>query len=158
MAVSQLIPAAVAMLLSTAALAGDLPDPALTPGDVNPSLTKQAICDAAFTTRPFRSLSRWVRLRTYARYHAVNHFGECAGRGGCEIDHLIPLELGGSNDIKILWPQPVSAQPWNTRRKDDLENRLRFLVCTNAIPLEDAQKEIANDWTDAYQAHIGSPP
>jgi hypothetical protein len=70
----------------------------------------------------------------------------------------VPLELGGSNDIKNLWPQPVATKPWSARRKDDLENRLRVLVCTKAIRLDDAQREIANDWTDAYQHYIGDPP
>ena len=27
------------------------------------------------------------------------------GSGDCEVDHLIPLELGDSNSIKNLWPE-----------------------------------------------------
>ena len=26
-----------------------------------------------------------------------------------KVDHLIQLEFGGSNDMKNLWPQPVTA-------------------------------------------------
>jgi hypothetical protein len=39
------------------------------------------------------------------------------------VDHLIPLELGGSNDIANLWPQSY-VTVWNAHMKDRLENRL----------------------------------
>ena len=40
-----------------------------------------------------------------------------------EIDHLIPLELGGSNDIANLFPEPGFGTA-SYRVKDQLENRL----------------------------------
>jgi hypothetical protein len=44
----------------------------------------------------------------------------CNGRN-YEIDHLIPLELGGSNDLSNLWPQPFRPQP-AAHEKDVLES------------------------------------
>jgi hypothetical protein len=38
-----------------------------------------------------------------------------------EIVHLIPLELGGSNDLSNLWLQPYQPSP-GAREKDALEN------------------------------------
>jgi hypothetical protein len=32
-----------------------------------------------------------------------------------ELDHLIPLELGGSNDLRNLWPQPFEGE-WNAHK------------------------------------------
>jgi hypothetical protein len=40
--------------------------------------------------------------------------------GEYEIDHLISLELGGSNDIKNLWPESYRTEPWNAHVKDRL--------------------------------------
>ena len=45
-----------------------------------------------------------------------------------EVDHLISLELGGSNAIRNLWPEPYAGR-WGARTKDVLENRLHDLVC-----------------------------
>ena len=52
----------------------------------------------------------------------------CNGRN-FEIDHLIPLELGGSNEMSNLWPQPYRPQP-DAREKDVLENYLYRQVCS----------------------------
>ena len=45
-----------------------------------------------------------------------------------EIDHIVSLELGGSNDIAKLFPERADADP-GYRVKDRLENRLHALVC-----------------------------
>jgi hypothetical protein len=50
--------------------------------------------------------------------------------GAYEIDHLISLELGGSNDIRNLWPESFDTQPWNAHAKDRLENRLHGWCAT----------------------------
>ena len=45
-----------------------------------------------------------------------------------EIDHIVSLELGGSNDIANLYPEPGSG-PASYHVKDKLENKLHDLVC-----------------------------
>jgi hypothetical protein len=67
----------------------------------------------------------------------------------CEIDHLIPLELGGSNARANLWPQRYDGA-WNAARKDRLERRLHAMVCRGEISLKTAQEAIARDWVAAY--------
>ena len=49
-----------------------------------------------------------------------------------EIDHLIPLCLGGSDDFSNLWPQPRrSIEPkWNAEVKDRLERFMCDMVCS----------------------------
>jgi len=76
--------------------------------------------------------------------------------GEYEVDHLISLELGGSNDIANLWPQSYVSEPFNAHIKDKLENKLHALVCSGRITVETAQKAIANDWTAAYRQYVGS--
>jgi hypothetical protein len=72
------------------------------------------------------------------------------------IDHLIPIGLGGSNSIENLWPQPLSGE-WNYNQKNRLERRLRKLVCKGELDLEKAQQEISSDWVSAYKKYLAKP-
>ena len=72
-----------------------------------------------------------------------------------EVDHLISLELGGSNDIRNLWPEPYAGR-WGARTKDVLENALHELVCSGQLSLRSAQHQEATDWVGAYQRYVGA--
>ncbi|MGH2509762.1 MAG: hypothetical protein ACRDHZ_20470, partial [Ktedonobacteraceae bacterium] len=72
-----------------------------------------------------------------------------AMREGCEIDHLISRELGGTDAVENLWPQPYTQHP-GAHEKDWLENELHKEVCSGRIRLETAQKEIRQNWYAAY--------
>jgi hypothetical protein len=71
-----------------------------------------------------------------------------------EVDYLITPDLGGSNSLRNLWPQPYSVS-WNARAKDELEQRLHDMVCGGQIDLATAQREIATDWIGAYRRYVG---
>jgi hypothetical protein len=70
---------------------------------------------------------------------------------GYEVDHIVSLELGGSNDISNLFPESYSIQ-YGARTKDKLEDNLHEQVCTHRLPLAVAQDEIATDWLKYYLA------
>jgi hypothetical protein len=72
-----------------------------------------------------------------------------------EIDHLIPLCLGGSDDFPNLWPQPRrSIEPkWNAEAKDRLEHLLCEMVCAGQLDITTAQEAIAKDWIAAYRKY-----
>ncbi|HZY45487.1 MAG TPA: HNH endonuclease, partial [Anaerolineae bacterium] len=72
------------------------------------------------------------------------------------IDHIISLELGGSNSIRNLFPEPYTGD-WNARIKDKLENKLHSLVCSGQVDLVTVQQEISTDWINAYIKYIGQP-
>ena len=74
---------------------------------------------------------------------------------GAVVDHLVPLELGGSNDFTNLWPQSEHATGLDAATKDRLENRLHALVCAGELPIAEAQHEIAADWIAAYRRYVG---
>jgi hypothetical protein len=74
-----------------------------------------------------------------------------------EVDHLVSLELGGSNAISNLWPEPYAGR-WGAHTKDTLENELHDLVCSGALTLRHAQHSEATDWVAAYRRYIGRPP
>jgi hypothetical protein len=67
-----------------------------------------------------------------------------------EVDHLVPLELGGSNDIANLWPEAAEPRP-GFHEKDQVENSLHDQVCGGGMGLLDAQRAIATNWLDVYQ-------
>jgi hypothetical protein len=101
-----------------------------------------------------RNVSEATKKQVYASYHlAGNHTGYCDVPTGCEVDHLISLELGGSNDAKNLWPEPYVGV-WNARMKDALENRLHSMVCKGQISLPDAQHAIATDWKGSWVKYV----
>ncbi|WP_310964710.1 hypothetical protein [Nocardioides terrisoli] len=86
----------------------------------------------------------------YARYH-VAHVPYAH-----EVDHLVSLELGGSNAITNLWPEPYAGR-WGARTKDAVENKLHDLVCAGQLSLARAQKMEDTNWVSAYRRYIGAP-
>jgi hypothetical protein len=71
-----------------------------------------------------------------------------------EVDHLITPALGGTDDIRNLWPEPYASTEWNAHVKDELENRLHELVCDGKLDLPTAQHDIASNWISAYQKYF----
>lgn len=123
-----------------------MPDPALTPGAV---LTADVakVCAPGFA-RAARHTSRAVKLAIYAAYRVAPDSGRY------EIDHLIPLALGGADVAENLWPQRYGDG--NAAEKDRLENFLHREVCAGKLPLREAQAEIATDWRAAYRKYLGN--
>jgi hypothetical protein len=73
-----------------------------------------------------------------------------------EIDHLIPLGVGGADDDRNKWPEPRrSIEPvWNAEAKDRLELRLHNLLCAGAVTLAEALAAFTDDWTEAYRKYV----
>ncbi len=126
-----------------------LPDPKMTPGATLPVATGD-ICVPGYSQK-VRNVPADVKQQVYAEYGITSH-----QPGEYEIDHLISLELGGSNSIKNLWPQSYVTQPWNAHVKDKLENELHAEVCAGKIDLPTAQHEIATDWIASYKKHFNT--
>jgi hypothetical protein len=106
-------------------------------------------------------LSHWPDPQR-ARLREVCGRGEygMAARGygrSIEIDHIVSLELGGSNKIANLFPEPGSSAA-NYHVKDRLENRLHDMVCASAIQLSSARRLIAPDWISLYRRVFGNAP
>ena len=70
---------------------------------------------------------------------------------------IVPLELGGSNAIANLFPEPGSGRA-NYHLKDGLENELHDLVCAGTLTLRGAQQGIAANWETLYRRVFGSAP
>jgi hypothetical protein len=112
-----------------------LPNHAKTPGAIITTDTAK-ICASGYAHRvrhvPYAEIDRVYLAYGIPRGH----------RSGYVIDHLISLELGGSNEERNLWPQPrVEA-----KEKDRIEGELHTVVCSGHLPLPEAQARIAQDW------------
>ena len=129
---------------------GRLPDPRCTPGSIDPAVTqaniRKTICRTGYTGRvrpPVEETDHFKYKVAYPAY-GIPH------RKHTELDHLVSLELGGSNDAANLWPEsPPTPNP-----KDKVENALHRAVCAGRVSLAAAQRAIARDWTTA-KASLG---
>ena len=121
-----------------------LPKPSLTTGATLP-VTAADLSVPGYTKR-VRDVPQAVKEKVFAEYGITRR----APRE-YEVDHLISLELGGSNSIRNLWPQSYLTQPWNAHVKDRLENKLHALVVSGQLDLPTAQRMIATDWIAAYK-------
>lgn len=133
------------------AVAGDLPDPRLTPGAINPAVTQsnihQTVCVKGWTStvRPPKYFTNKLKRKQIEEYgykdRNPQHYEE---------DHLIPLNIGGApKDPRNLWPEPRNSE-WNADRKDDLEFAIYMGVCHNEVTLDEARKAFAQNWIEAY--------
>ena len=116
-----------------------LADPACTPGDIFPNATKDQICVSGYSSS-VRNVPQAEKDQVYASYGITSR-----STGEYEVDHLVSLELGGSNDISNLWPELASPTP-GFHQKDAVENYMHDQVCTGRIALRDAQVQIATNW------------
>ena len=124
---------------------GQLPDPRCTPGSIDPAVTqagiRSTICKKGWTTTVRPPESQTERFKYDVAYPA---YGTPQSER-TELDHLVPLELGGSNDATNLWPEyPPTPNP-----KDKVENALNAAVCDGRVKLAAAQAAIAADWLTA---------
>jgi hypothetical protein len=114
---------------------GPLPDPLCTPGAVD---TRSIGVVCGTRTRDRRFVDRSTRRRVLETYGVP-----FTGSSQYEVDHLIPLELGGSNAVTNLWAEPIAE----ARQKDRLEDAAHAAVCSRRMRLEDAQRAFSSDWT-----------
>jgi hypothetical protein len=126
-----------------------LPDPACTPGSVDPAVTQanigSTICRPGYTKQvrpPAADTGRFkaAGLKDYGLRMSPS----------TEFDHLVSLELGGANAVSNLWPEPNRKGASGTANpKDAVEDRLKAAVCARQVPLAAAQEAIARNWVTA---------
>ncbi len=125
------------MIALLAALPLLFPNPTMTPGSVQ--TTTKAFCTPGWS-RAHRQVSSSMRRAVYKAY------GYPGPQPGWELDHLIPLELGGSNARTNLWPEPPTPADRGFHRKDKVENAAHDAVCEGRMTVRVAQKAMAKNW------------
>lgn len=137
----------ITVKISKCQINGQLPDKNCTPGSIDPRVTQeniqQTICVSGYSgkVRPSVTYTNKLKIQQIKEYGYTEN-----NPTFYEEDHLISLELGGNpTDSKNLWPEPgKSPNP-----KDKIENLCHKKVCKGEISLDDAQKQIAGNWTVA---------
>jgi anti-sigma factor RsiW len=123
------------------------PNAQLTPG-VARAASQEEVCSSESPPKN-RMVPVSVRRRVFGAYGI-----DGVDPRAYEVDYLITPALGGSDDIRNLWPQSYSATVWNARVKDALEDRLHELVCAGHLDLATAQRDISRDWIAAYKYYF----
>jgi hypothetical protein len=125
-----------------------LPRRTLTPGAVLPVVADELCGTRTVDNDP--PVNPALQQAVFSEYGLPN-----SSRIAYALDYLITPALGGSGDIKNLWPQPYSST-WNAHVKDQLEDHLHELVCQRKVQLTTAQNEIATDWISAYKRYFNT--
>lgn len=131
------------------------PDPKFTKGKVETSSFVDLIksYNGQTYSQAHRAVSSSEKKTICAEY--VHNCGEKV-----EIDHFIPLAIGGSNDTTNLWAQPEvndwNGQDFGFHTKDKLETFLVAKVKKGEVAPKVAQDCIASDWVYCYQKYIGN--
>ena len=132
---------------------GQEPDRRCSPGAYYSGLTTAVICSSTFRTGTIREVPQSEKFAVEREYGmTARSYGRTI-----EIDHIVALELGGSNDIANLFPEPGSG-PDNYHVKDTLENRTHDTVCAGQLSLHTAQVSMAVDWEALYRRLFGVAP
>ncbi|MDB4890481.1 MAG: hypothetical protein JWL61_2336 [Gemmatimonadetes bacterium] len=126
-----------------------LPDKRCTPGKLM-TQSRSIICNQS--TRERRDVPTSLKKEA-AEAYGLSYPAE---PGFMEIDHLIPLALGGDNAIENLWPEIASPTP-GFHEKDRVELNLHNRVCAGELSLREAVQIIAGDWKKYYRAMLGTP-
>ncbi len=134
-----------------------LPRRELTPGAIDPRVNqsniRSTICRRGYTAsvRPPFEYTNAMKHRLMRLYGVTGNIHDY------ELDHLVPLELGGCPECETnLWPQPRKVFP-GASEKDEVEDYLHHQVCSGALPLAEAQREIAADWYAVYKRNHRRP-
>jgi hypothetical protein len=110
-------------------------------------LTKQQICTTKWGLDA-RHVSAAMKREVFeaAGYPQGNKDPRCP----CEIDHIVPRDLGGADDVRNLQVQRYFG-PWNAHKKDRLEVQAHRDVCIGVLSLSEAQSWFLKDWKAAYK-------
>jgi Protein of unknown function (DUF3761) len=130
-----------------------LPDRRCSPGGYYSKLTRAVICAPRFRTGSIRNVPQTEKFSVEREYRmAATYYGY-----SIEIDHIVPLELGGSNSIPNLFPEPGSGKA-NYHAKDQAEDRAKQWVCEGRLALTTARRDFATNWERLYRSLFGHNP
>src|SRR5476651_379512 len=136
---------AAAIISVPAFAAAQLPSSFQTPGAKSKANDAQ-VCAADFEAS-VKPMAKWQKDQALERY------GKRPEDFTGDLDHLIPIALGGTNDPENLWPIPASKE-MGPEQKKALDLKLHEMVCAKTLTLKAAQDAIKKDWVKAYAQYV----
>jgi hypothetical protein len=128
-----------------------LPDDKLTPG-VIATLDTDKVCRPGYSDT-VRKTTAAQKAQAFKLYGLTNKPGP-----DFEVDHRIPLSIGGADAAKNRWPQSYLTSPWNAHIKDRLEFYVHQRVCVKkTMTLLEGQRLFQGNWIAAYREYLGKP-
>lgn len=155
------VPAAGTCHLQHTATGEPLPDPKCTPGAVDQAVTAKnihtTVCRKGGYTasvRPPESMTESAKKKISAAYRIP--YKDAATY---ELDHLVELNVGGSSDVRNLWPEPntfktATKSAYVHNDKDAVEAYTFHAICAGTA---DLQRDISKNWTTTVAA-LRLPP
>lgn len=96
-----------------------------------PAPTREEVCVPHYSLHRRMPLAESERIKR--QWMRTQHPGEFMG--AYELDHIVPLCLGGSNSLDNL-----QLQPWpEAKEKDELEAKACRMVCAGEVSIEEAR-------------------
>lgn len=121
------------------------PNPKRTPGEMFYDITERDVCEPGYA-RKTRNVSTKLKNEVKDDYKIPPVY-----RNNFMVDHFIPLSLGGTNDKRNLWPQPIIGLKYGANEKAKADTYLFNMVCEGEMSLEEAQARILEDWVLVFQ-------
>jgi hypothetical protein len=112
-------------------------DPRVTQATVSSTI---AVRGYTSKVRPPASVTSAIKRRLMREHHYD------APLSAYELDHFIPLEVGGSSNLANLWLEPIAE----AKRKDQDENYAHEMVVSGAWTLARGQQYIRDHWRIYY--------
>ena len=119
------------------------PNASLTPGAIATTSTTQ-VCAMAHTSQAIPAYVGKVVASEYGLVFDPVKYG---------MDYLVPLDLGGADVYANIWP--VATRGVGFHQKEQLNARLRVLVCQGALSLNYVQTTLESDWYALYLRYGG---
>jgi hypothetical protein len=140
------------LILSADVASNGKPNPVLTPGTINPSISQdnidETVCVPGYSSkiRPSSSYTNKLKKQQIIEYGYsevdTKHYEE---------DHRVPLSVAGNpTDPHNLWPEPWVGDKYSAKEKDKIETAVHRLLCSGKITLKQAQHVFLGDWTIEY--------
>ena len=143
--VTTALTAACAIALPAVA-AAQLPNNYYTPGKADKIDVKQLCAATDASTKP---IADWQKNAALERY------GVRPENFNGELERLVPVALGGTNDPDNLYPFHAQGE-YTVEAKQRLAAKLHELVCEGKMSLKQAQEIFKKDWTKGYKQYVGA--
>ncbi len=112
---------------------GILPNSKVTPGDIDKVVMTDWVCNKQVDDLPIYKRDIVIAFR---------HYGVDVNDKNYRLDRLVPINLGGTNNVKNLWPMKAT----DFYKKKAVEKDLFRCICNGFISLKEAQKVLITNW------------